>query len=158
MSSSRYQNWCIRDDAPELAVAGIVIFILVVAGLFGLVTLYSKFLLSGMATRVVTTGLPIEQIRNVFVQKVAGSTWKIVDDGTPMIAQSPLLTGIRQQIGLEVEQNGGRNMARVTVLRWTEKYGIPNKAYTLRMRLGAFVNEVQRLDPGARVTEVALKD
>lgn len=151
MSSSRYQNWCIRDDAPELAVAGIVIFILVVAGLFGLVTLYSKFLLSGMATRVVTTGLPIEQ-------KVAGSTWKIVDDGNPMIAQSPLLTGIRQQIGLEVEQNGGRNMARVTVLRWTEKYGIPNKAYTLRMRLGAFVNEVQRLDPGAQVTEVALKD
>lgn len=62
------------------------------------------------------------------------------------------------QIGLEVEQNGGRNMARVTVLRWTEKYGIPNKAYTLRMRLGAFVNEVQRLDPGARVTEVSLKD
>ena len=106
MSSSRYQNWCIRDDVPELAVAGIVIFILVVAGLFGLVTLYSKFLLSGMATRVVTTGLPIEQIRNVFVQKVAGSTWKIVDDGNPMIAQSPLLTGIRQQIGLEVEQNG----------------------------------------------------
>ena len=33
-----------------------------------------------MATRVVATGLPIEQIRNVFVQKVAGSTWKIVDD------------------------------------------------------------------------------
>ena len=130
MSSSRYQNWCIRDDVPELAVAGIVIFILVVAGLFGLVTLYSKFLLSGMATRVVTTGLPIEQIRNVFVQKVAGSTWKIVDDGNPMIAQSPLLTGIRQQIGLEVEQNGGRNMARVSVLRWTEKYGIPNKAYS----------------------------
>ena len=141
-----------------MEVAGIVIFILVVAGLFGLVTLYSKFFLSGMATRVVTTGLPIEQIRNVFVQKVAGSTWKIVDDGTPMIAQSPLLTGIRQQIGLEVEQNGGRNMARVTVLRWTEKYGIPNTAYTLRMRLGAFVNEVQRLDPGAQVTEVALKD
>ena len=74
MSSSRYQNWCIRDDVPELAVAGIVIFILVVAGLFGLVTLYSKFFLSGMATRVVTTGLPIEQIRNVFVQKVAGNT------------------------------------------------------------------------------------
>lgn len=141
-----------------MEVAGIVIFILVIAGLYGLVTLYSKFLLSGMATRVVATGLPIEQIRNVFVQKVAGSTWKIVDDGNPMIAQSPLLTGIRQQIGLEVEQNGGRNMARVTVLRWTEKYGIPNKAYTLRTRLGAFVNEVQRLDPGAQVTEVALKD
>ena len=141
-----------------MEVAGIVIFILVIAGLYGLVTLYSKFLLSGMATRVVATGLPIEQIRNVFVQKVAGSTWKIVDDGNPMIAQSPLLTGIRQQIGLEVEQNGGRNMARVTVLRWTEKYGIPNKSYTLRMRLGAFVNEVQRLDPGAQVTEVALKD
>lgn len=119
-----------------MEVAGIVIFILVVAGLFGLVTLYSKFLLSGMATRVVTTGLPIEQIRNVFVQKVAGSTWKIVDDGNPMIAQSPLLAGIRQQIELEVGQNGGRNMARVMVLRWTEKYGIPNKAYTLRMRLG----------------------
>ena len=81
-----------------MEVAGIVIFILVIAGLYGLVTLYSKFLLSGMATRVVATGLPIEQIRNVFVQKVAGSTWKIVDDGNPMIAQSPLLTGIRQQI------------------------------------------------------------
>ena len=141
-----------------MEVAGIVIFILVIAGLYGLVTLYSKFLLSGMATRVVATGLPIEQIRNVFVQKVAGSTWKIVDDGNPMIAQSPLLTGIRQQIGLEVEQNGGRNRARVSVLRWTEKYGIPNKAYTLRRRLGAFVNEVQRLDPGAQVTEVGLKD
>ena len=57
-----------------MEVAGIVIFILVIAGLYGLVTLYSKFLLSGMATRVVTPGLPIVQIRNVCVQKAAGST------------------------------------------------------------------------------------
>lgn len=44
------------------------------------------------------------------------------------------------------------------MLRWTEKYGMPNKAYTLRMRLSAFVNEMQRLDPGASVTTTALKD
>ena len=136
-----------------------VIGVIVIFGVcFAVVHFYSKFLLSGMATRTIVTNASPEQVRDVFVRKVAGSTWKIVDDGNPMIAQSPLVTGIRQQIGLEVRQEGGRCRACVEVLRWTEKYGMPNKAYTLRMRLSAFVNEMQRLDPGASVTTTALKD
>ena len=42
------------------------------------------------------------------------------------------------------------------MLRWTEKHGMPNKAYTLRMRLSSFVNEMQRLDPGAQGVGVVL--
>ena len=137
---------------------GVVFAVIFFGACFAVAHFYSKFLLSGMATRTIVTNASPEQVRDVFVRKVAGSTWKIVDDGNPMIAQSPLVTGIRQQIGREVSQEGGRCRARVEVLRWTEKYGMPNKAYTLRMRLSSFVNEMQRLDPGASVTTTALKD
>lgn len=140
------------------AIEGVLLFVVIIAIILGLVYLYERFLLAGMATRVVVTTIPVHQIRDVFVRKVAGTSWKIVDDGNPMIAQSSLLTGIRQQIGLEVSQDGGRNTATIEVLRWTEKYGLPSKGYTLRMRLGAFVNELQRLDPGAQVTERPLKN
>ena len=113
---------------------------------------YSNYLRSGMAARIVVTTLPAERVREVFVRKVAGSTWKITDDGNPMIAQSPLVTGIRQQIALETSQDGGKCRATVEVIRWSEKSGTPNKAHTLRMRLSAFVKEIQLLDPRAQVT------
>lgn len=113
---------------------------------------YGNFLRNGMATQIVVTTLPVDRVREVFVQKVAGSTWKITDDGNPMIAQSPLVTGIRQQIALETSQDGGKCRATVEVIRWSEKSGNPSKAHTLRMRLNAFVKEIQLLDPSAQVT------
>ena len=96
---------------------GVVFAVIFFGACFAVAHFYSKFLLSGMATRTIVTNASPEQVRDVFVRKVAGSTWKIVDDGNPMIAQSPLVTGIRQQIGLEVSQEGGRCRARVEVLR-----------------------------------------
>lgn len=86
-----------------------VIGVIVIFGVcFAVVHFYSKFLMSGMASRTIVTSASPAQVRDAFVRKVAGSTWKIVDDGNPMIAQSPLVTGIRQQIGLEVRQEGGQ--------------------------------------------------
>ncbi|QPL04565.1 MULTISPECIES: hypothetical protein [Actinomyces] len=137
---------------------GTIIFIAIFGGGFVIFSVYTKFLTQGMATRVVVTTLPADRVREVFVQKVAGSTWKITDDGNPMIAQSPLITGIRQQIALETDQDAGRCRATVEVIRWSEKYGAPNKAYTLRMRLDAFVKEIQLLDPSAQVTTRPLDD
>lgn len=119
---------------------------------------YSNYLRSGMAARIVVTTLPAERVREVFVQKVAGSTWKITDDGNPMIAQSPLIAGIRQQISLETRQDGERCRATAEVIRWSEKNGTPNKAHTLRMRLSGFVKEIQCLDPSVQVTTRPLDD
>lgn len=92
-----------------------VIGVIVIFGVcFAVVHFYSKFLMSGMASRTIVTSASPAQVRDAFVRKVAGSTWKIVDDGNPMIAQNPLVTGIRQQIGLEVRQEGGAGAGPVS--------------------------------------------
>lgn len=129
----------------EIASLIFVILFVVVGG--AIRSAYGSWIVKNIATRVVVTSLEPDQLRDIFVRRVAGNTWHIEDDGNPMVAQSSLVMGIRQQIGLGLSTApDGRAVATVSVMRWTTKRGIPNKAHTLRMRLNSFVNEVQQRD------------
>jgi hypothetical protein len=122
------------------AVAGLIVFFLLYIGCY---FAYAHFLRNGLRARTVVTSLPIEQIRALFSQKVAGLGWKVVDDDNPMVAQSPLLAGRRQQIELSMtrEANGIRCVIRPSRY-WKKIFGLPYKAHTLRMRLNAFERAV----------------
>lgn len=129
---------------------GLWVFLLVlaVAGYIG----YNVFKNRGMRPRQVVTDLPPHQLRKIFVEAVAHTGWSIVDDGNPMIAQSGLLSGIRQQIALRVEEEDGRTCAHLAVIRYSKKtFGGATKAHTLRWRMSTFVSRVRAADNNASV-------
>lgn len=132
---------------------GAVIGIAVLVVIFGLWIAYSNWLTKGIKPRVFHTTTRPDQLRDLFTQKVAGSGWKVVDDGNPMVAQSPLATGIRQQISLDLDHdaNVGRTKVRVGPQRWISKRGTPTKAHTIRVRLNSFVHAVRQVDPSINV-------
>lgn len=136
------------------AVAGLIVFFLLYIGCY---FAYARFLRNGLRARTVVTSLPIEQIRALFSQKVAGMGWKVVDDDNPMVAQSPLLSGRRQQIELSMtrEPNGIRCVIRPSRY-WKKIFGLPYKAHTLRMRLNAFERAVSaHAVPGGGVASIS---
>lgn len=113
---------------------------------------YDSFKRNGFRPRTVDTQLSADELREIFHDTVAGKGWSVVDDGNPMIAQSGLLAGIRQQIALEVTETDTGSRARIAVIRYSRKVlGGTTKAYTLRWRMNAFLNEVQRTDHDATV-------
>jgi hypothetical protein len=130
------------------AVLGILILVVLIAAFIA----YDNWKRRGFRERQVTTQLSDEDLASVFEQKVCGMGWKIVDRGNPMVAQSSLAAGIRQQIALHVTDEGGHRVARIWVPRYSKKvFGGTTKAYTLRMRMNGFLNEVQRRDAAATV-------
>lgn len=121
--------------------------IAILVAVIGAYIAYGQWLTHGIKPRVFTTRVPKEQLRDLFISRVAGSTWKIVDDGNPMVAQSPLISGIRQQISMElIEGPDGSCTVRVGPTRWVESRGVPTKAHTIRIRLNSFVKAVQSVD------------
>lgn len=134
--------------------AGIAILIVIVGSYIA----YGNWLTNGIKPRMFTTSAPPDMVRQSFADKVARTGWKIVDDGNPMVAQSPLATGIRQQISLELSagQNGATRV-RVGPNRWVTSWGVPKKAHTIRMRMDSFVTAVQRIDPAISVTRTELR-
>jgi hypothetical protein len=131
---------------------GIIVGIILLVVLIGAVIAYNSFKYRGFRPRTIQSSLPVEQLRVIFEQTVSGKGWTIVDDGNPMIAQSGLLAGIRQQIALTTSPIGTGTMARIHVLRYSKKVlGGPTKAYTLRWRMSAFLAAVQRADLHATV-------
>lgn len=119
----------------------------VIGGFIAMYMAYASWLTKGIQPRQLTTRVPAAELRRLFDLKVAGAGWKIVDDGNPMVAQSPLLTGIRQQIALEVRENAdGTTTVRVGPQRWVTSWGVPAKAHTIRMRLNSFVTAVRTVD------------
>jgi hypothetical protein len=129
-----------------------VIGLLVLAALIGIAIAYNSFKMHGFRPRRVETRLSAEQLREVFREKVGGFGWSIVDDGNPMVAQSGLLAGIRQQITLNVAETDGRTVANLAVTRYSKKVlGGATKAHTLRWRMNAFIGHIQRLDGSASV-------
>ena len=131
----------------------VILGLLVIAALIGAVIAYNKFKMNGMRPRELRTSLSVETVRGIFRETVAGKGWSVVDDGNPMVAQSSVLMGIRQQIALLVTEQDGVLHARIAVTRYAKKVlGGPTKAYTLRWRIDAFINAVQRTDTGAVVT------
>jgi hypothetical protein len=134
---------------PSGAIIGIILIAALIAAAIG----YNKFKMNGMRPRELRTSLSAETVRGIFRDTVAGKGWSIVDDGNPMVAQSTILAGIRQQIALRLtEEEGGALRAHIAVTRYAKKVlGGPTKAYTLRFRIDSFLNAVQRTDTGAVV-------
>ncbi|MEO6088710.1 MAG: hypothetical protein ABIQ18_36930 [Umezawaea sp.] len=136
------------DPTPGGVIWGIVLLAAFIAAGIG----YNTFKENGFRPRNVTTRLSASQLREIFRRTVAGSGWSIMDEGNPMIAQSGLLAGIRQQITLQVDEYEGTTRARIAVARYSKKVlGGATKAYTLRWRMNAFLGEVQRADHSASV-------
>lgn len=132
--------------------------ILVLVALIGGWIAYTNWLTNGIKPRVFTTSVGPDELRRVFEDKVARAGWKLVDDGNPMIAQSSLITGIRQQIFLQLKSGeNGSTRVRVGPNRWVTKWGVPKKAHTIRMRMNAFVSAVQGADPRIAVTRAELR-
>jgi hypothetical protein len=149
LASSAAAQYTSSSDASP---GGIFVGILLLAGLIIAAIAYNSFKKNGFRPREVTTTLATGDLRAIFERTVSGKGWSIVDDGNPMVAQSSLLSGIRQQIALRVEDAGGRRVARIAVTRYATKvFGGTTKAYTLRWRMSAFLAEVQRSDVSAAV-------
>lgn len=127
------------------AVAGIAILVVLIGGRIA----YGNWLTKGIRPRHFATRLPVHEVRRIFDEKVARTGWKVVDDGNPMIAQSSLITGIRQQISLETTTDStGQTTVVVGPQRWVTKWGVPKKGHTIRMRVNAFVASAKGSDPG----------
>ena len=113
---------------------------------------YSAFKRHGFRPRRVETTLSGQQLRHVFKKKVARNGWSIADDGNPMIAESVMPAGIRQQISLRISEANGRTIGEVAAILHEKKaFGGTAKAYTLRWRMNAFIAQVRRLDSSAKV-------
>ena len=131
---------------------GIIGAIALIAVLIGAAVAYNSFKYRGFRPRTVRTELSSDQLRLIFEQTVSGKGWTIVDDGNPIVAQSGLLAGIRQQIALTTAPVATGTNARIQVVRYSKKVlGGPTKAYTLRWRMSAFLAEVQRADLHATI-------
>ncbi len=119
---------------------------------------YTSWLQAGVQPRTMTSQLTPDELRDLFLGTVCTSGWKVVDDGNPMVAQSSLVTGMRQQLALQVTPSeDGTYEARIFPVRLVVKTlsRIPTKAHTLRMRMNRFVAAVRSADPlsGASVAE-----
>lgn len=132
-----------------------IIIVALIAGWF-----YIGWLRKSILNRNFETSASPEQLREIFETKVARAGWKIVDDGNPMIAQSSLAAGIRQQLRLVTNNNGGQTTVRIGPSRIVTKglfLRIPSKAHTLRMRMDAFVKGAHALDPTIEIYKTELQ-
>jgi hypothetical protein len=136
---------------------GAAVGIAVLIGFIAAHIAYGNWLTKGIKPRTFETSATPEQLRAIFVDKVGRAGWKIVDDGNPIVAQSSLATGIRQQISLTTSEHNGRTVVRVGPQRWVTKWGVPKKAHTIRMRLDSFVGAVRTHDASINVSLLELR-
>jgi len=142
----------LASSSAEVNPGTVFLGLLLLGGLIAVKIAYDSSKTRGFRPREVTTTLTSMQLREIFEQTVSGKGWSMVDEGNPMIAQSSLLMGIRQQIALNVNDINDRRVARIAVTRYSKKvFGGATKAYTLRWRMNAFLAEVQRADTSAAV-------
>lgn len=134
-----------------------VLGILVLGGFLAAYLAYARWLESGMQPRSFSTSLDEHALRELFADRVARAGWKVVDDGNPMVAQSSMLSGIRQQIYLRLAEHDGGLRVTTGPSRWVTSWGVPKKAHTIRMRLNSFVSAVQSRDAAIVVTKQPLK-
>lgn len=116
---------------------------------------YITWLKNSIKNRSFTTTATPDQVRAIFAEKVAKTGWKVVDDGNPMVAQSSLAAGIRQQLRLVTNTDAtGQTAVQVGPSRIVTKgwfLRVPAKAHTLRIRMNSFVKAVSALDPAIEV-------
>lgn len=122
------------------SVAGIAILV----GLIVVAGVYQGWLRRSVRPRSLQTTLPVDEVKRLFESKVARMGWKIIDDDNPMVAQSGLLGGRRQEISMQVTPVDGGLKIQVWVSRmWTKGWAkVPYKAHTIRMRMNAFERAV----------------
>lgn len=116
---------------------------------------YNKWLKRGFVAHHVVTSLRPDEIRAIFDRTVAVFGWKIVSDGDPRLAQSPIYTGVRQQIGLEMETTANQTEVLISPARWSARNGVfPRKAHTMRIRLKRCARAIEAADERNRPTLV----
>lgn len=130
-------------------VAGIALLV----GIFWAAWRYRKYLERSIAPRVIETALTAEQLLRVFDASVARASWTIIDTGNPRVAQSSIITEMRNQISLTIDgTEDGKQIAVVQIPRLVLQLGnAPAKTHTLRMRMNAFIDAVQACDDSARI-------
>lgn len=133
----------LADSSSSAGAAGTVGAIAFFAVLIFIISMYYRWIRKGLRPRTMTTSLTGDQLRTLFAQKVANLGWKVIDNDNPLIAQSPLIAGIRQQITCTMTKAGNGIRCDIRPTRVVKKWGNrPTKAHTLRMRLNAFENAV----------------
>ena len=134
------------------AAAGALLLIAVLGGLVAATAGYETAKRRAFRPRLVRTTLSAADLRTIFRDTVSGRGWSIVDDGNPMVAQSSLLAGVRQQIALHVDTGQRRTEARIAVVRYSRKaLRGTTKAHTLRWRMKAFLTAVRSADVSASI-------
>jgi hypothetical protein len=112
---------------------------------------WTKLQNDGVRPRSFTTNATVDQLVTAFDQKVAGHGWKVIDSGNPRIAQSSLVTGIRQQIGLfYTRTDSGVLTVAIAPIRVAKKGLLlrrPTKSHTLRIRMNSFEAALREADP-----------
>ena len=132
-----------------MAIAALIAFVVV----YVIISVaYGTWLEKGFRTRRVVTRLSPEQLRDIFISRVARAGWSVVDDDNPIVAQSGLMAGRRQQIALSVARQGDWNVAVISVPRFWRKRGTPYKAHTLRLRMNSFLSAVTEADGAAQIS------
>lgn len=135
-----------------------IVYGLIVAAIVAVMWAYATWLKRGMSPRTFTTAVAGDTIRRAFVDRIAGASWKVVDDGNPLVVQRSLVTGIRQQLALRITTSeDGRQRVWFGPQRWVTSGGIPKKAHTLRLRMNAFEDAMRALDPSIDVQRGPLK-
>ena len=138
-----------------------LIIILVILALW----LYTRWLKRGIAPRTINTRLTNEQLSACFRQSVTGTAWKVVDDGSPIIAEGGLsdwwtvlpfigyIVGGKQQLALAIsdQPEDDRRLALVGSLMFIPGVFMPVKGHTLRVRLNRFENSIRESDPSVLV-------
>jgi len=111
----------------------------------------------GVRPRAMRTSASVDQVAEAFDAAVAGMGWKVVDPSNPRIAQSPLLSGIRQRIAMTYGRNpDGRLSVVIAPIRISKKgllFRRPTKAHTLRMRMNGFERRVTQVDPLVQILD-----
>lgn len=135
--------------------AGALLLIAMTGGLVAVAATYETAKRHAFRPRLVHTTLSVADLRGIFRETVSGRGWSIIDEGNPMVAQSGLLAGVRQQIALHAEADEtreGRTEAHIAVVRYSRKaLRGTTKAHTLRWRMKAFLTAVRSADVSASI-------
>lgn len=137
------------------AAAGALLLLAAIGGLVALTAVYETAKRRAFRPRLVQTTLSAADLRGIFRTTVSGRGWSIIDDGNPIVAQSSLLTGVRQQIALHIDAcaAGDRETeAHIAVVRYSRRaLRGTTKAHTLRWRMKAFLTAVRSADVSASI-------
>jgi hypothetical protein len=134
------------------AAAGALLLIAVIGGLVAVTAVYETAKRRAFRPRLVHTNLSETDLRDIFRDTVSGRGWSIIDDGNPMVAQSGMVTGVRQQIALHVDTDDDGTEAHIAVVRYSRRMlRGTTKAHTLRWRMKAFLTAVRTADLSASI-------